>query len=76
MEVPVRADVERVRKNGRGGVYQRTWQNIDKFDEAKGSIRGWLFRVAHNIAIDSKGNIYTAEVQGQRVQKFRNLGGL
>ena len=30
----------------------------------------------HNIGIDSKGNIYTAEVQGKRVQKFRNIGGL
>jgi hypothetical protein len=30
----------------------------------------------HNICIDSRGNIYTAEVQGKRVQKFRNLGGL
>ena len=30
----------------------------------------------HNIAIDSKGNICTAEVQGKRVQKFRNLDGL
>jgi hypothetical protein len=30
----------------------------------------------HNIGIDSRGNIYTAEVQGKRVQKFRNLGGL
>ena len=29
-----------------------------------------------NIGIDSKGNIYTAEVQGKRMQKFRNLGGL
>ena len=30
----------------------------------------------HNLAIDSKGNVYTAEVQGKRVQRFRNLGGL
>ena len=30
----------------------------------------------HNPAIDSKGNVYTAEVQGTRVQRFRNLGGL
>ena len=30
----------------------------------------------HNLAIDSKGNIYAAEVQGKRVQKFRNVGGL
>ena len=34
------------------------------------------FMNLHNIAIDSKGNIYTAEVQGKRVQRFRNLGGL
>ena len=30
----------------------------------------------HFIVIDSKGNVYSAEVQGKRVQKFRNLGGL
>ena len=30
----------------------RAWQNIDKFDQGKGSVRGWLFRVAHNLAID------------------------
>ena len=30
----------------------------------------------HNLGIDSKGNIYTAEVQGKRVQRFRNMGGL
>jgi hypothetical protein len=30
----------------------------------------------HFIGIDSKGNVYTAEVQGKRVQKFRNLGAL
>ena len=30
----------------------------------------------HFIGIDSKGNVYSAEVQGKRVQKFRNLGGL
>jgi hypothetical protein len=34
------------------------------------------FENLHNIAIDSKGNIYTAEVQGQRVQRFLYKGGL
>jgi hypothetical protein len=34
------------------------------------------FENLHNIGIDSKGNIYTAEVQGQRVQRFRYKGGL
>jgi sugar lactone lactonase YvrE len=34
------------------------------------------FENLHNIAIDSKGNICTAEVQGKRVQRFRNLSGL
>ena len=30
----------------------------------------------HFLDVDSKGNVYTAEVQGKRLQKFRNLGGL
>ena len=30
----------------------------------------------HFIGIDSKGNVYSAEVQGKRVQKFKNIGGL
>ena len=34
------------------------------------------FMNLHNLAIDSKGNVYTAEVQGKRVQRFLNLGGL
>ena len=29
-----------------------------------------------NLGIDSKGNIYTAEVQGKRIQRFRAVGGL
>ena len=33
---------------------------------------GWV----HNLDIDSKGNIYTAEVEtGKRVQKFSRVGG-
>jgi sugar lactone lactonase YvrE len=34
------------------------------------------FENLHNIAIDKDGNIYTAEVQGQRVQRFLYKGGL
>ena len=34
------------------------------------------FENLHNIGIDSKGNIYTAEVQGQRLQRFLYKGGL
>jgi DNA-binding beta-propeller fold protein YncE len=34
------------------------------------------FENLHTLAIDSKGNIYTAEVQGQRVQRFLYEGGL
>ena len=33
---------------------------------------GWV----HNLDIDSKGNVYTAEVEtGKRVQKFTRVGG-
>jgi DNA-binding beta-propeller fold protein YncE len=34
------------------------------------------FENLHNIAIDSKGNIYTAEVQGKRIQRFLNMSGI
>jgi len=54
-------------------------------DRASGELVGSYGRVGHQlgefynlhfIGIDSKGNVYSAEVQGKRVQKFRNVGGL
>lgn len=33
------------------------------------------FENLHNIAIDKEGNVYSAEVQGQRVQRFKNISG-
>ena len=34
------------------------------------------FKWVHNMAIDAKGNLYTAEVgTGRRVQKFKRTGG-
>lgn len=30
----------------------RAWQHCDQFSAEKGSVRGWLMRVAHNIAMD------------------------
>ena len=54
-------------------------------NRADGNLVGSFGRVGHQlgefynlhfIGIDSKGNVYSAEVQGKRVQKFRNLGGL
>jgi RNA polymerase sigma-70 factor (ECF subfamily) len=30
----------------------RAWRHCDTFSSEKGSVRGWLIRVAHNIAID------------------------
>jgi RNA polymerase sigma-70 factor, ECF subfamily len=30
----------------------RAWQHCDQFNPEKGSVRGWLLRVAHNIAMD------------------------
>jgi hypothetical protein len=54
-------------------------------NRADGNLVGSFGRVGHQlgefynlhfIGIDSRGNVYSAEVQGKRVQKFRNLGGL
>ncbi|MDP8980018.1 MAG: sigma-70 family RNA polymerase sigma factor [Acidobacteriota bacterium] len=33
-------------------VFFRAWEYADAFDESRGSVAGWLLRVAHNIAID------------------------
>ena len=30
----------------------RAWQKCGQFSEEKGSVRGWLIRVAHNVAMD------------------------
>ena len=45
---------------------------VDRFGKV-GASPGEFFGL-HNVAIDSKGNIYTTEVDpGDRVQKFRRL---
>lgn len=33
-------------------TWVRAWRNIDRLTEHHGSVRGWLMRVAHNIAVD------------------------
>jgi len=56
-------------------------EKIDIFDRQAGKILGSIgngaghfpgqFDHAHGIAVDSKGNIYVAEVDGRRVQRFK-----
>ncbi|MEU3269291.1 sigma-70 family RNA polymerase sigma factor [Saccharomonospora sp. NPDC006951] len=33
-------------------TWVRAWRKLDRLTEDRGSVRGWLMRVAHNIAID------------------------
>ncbi|GAB3466931.1 sigma-70 family RNA polymerase sigma factor [Actinophytocola sediminis] len=33
-------------------TWVRAWRNLDRLTENLGSVRGWLMRVAHNIAVD------------------------
>ncbi len=33
-------------------TWVRAWRNLDRLTENLGSVRGWLKRVAHNIAVD------------------------
>src|SRR5690606_34649198 len=33
-------------------TWVRAWRHLDQLTEQKGSVRGWLTRVAHNIAMD------------------------
>lgn len=34
-------------------TWLRAWRHIDRLDNGKGSVRGWLLRVAHNVAVDA-----------------------
>ena len=36
-----------------GLVFLKAWQNMNTFDPAKGTFKSWLYRVAHNVLIDS-----------------------
>jgi RNA polymerase sigma-70 factor (ECF subfamily) len=33
-------------------TWLRAWRNLERLTESQGSVRGWLMRVAHNIAVD------------------------
>jgi len=61
--------------NGQFHVVNRTSGEVVNSIGRVGHQLGEFYNL-HFIAIDSKGNVYSAEVQGKRVQKFRNLGGL
>ena len=36
-----------------GLVFLKAWQNMNTFDPAKGTFKSWLYRIAHNVLIDS-----------------------
>jgi RNA polymerase sigma-70 factor (ECF subfamily) len=33
-------------------VFFRAWQRADAFDETRGTVRGWLYGIAHNLALN------------------------
>lgn len=33
-------------------TWLRAWRNVDRLTEDRGSVRAWLLRVAHNVAVD------------------------
>jgi DNA-binding beta-propeller fold protein YncE len=55
-------------------VERSTLEVVDYFGRL-GKNAGQFYRL-HNLAIDSRGNLYTTEVNvGQRLQKFDRIGG-
>ena len=64
---------------------RRRWEQINTLDRQTGEKLAQFgrpgrmageFKWVHNMAIDSKGNLYTSEVgTGRRVQKFKRSGG-
>ncbi|MBL4821753.1 MAG: hypothetical protein JKY98_12305 [Gammaproteobacteria bacterium] len=52
---------------------RRTGQIVSSFGGGPGRYRG-QFTLPHGIAVDSSGNVYIAEQEGRRIQKFTYLG--
>jgi hypothetical protein len=65
-----RAELLQLEKQNRmaGGVDRQSLKILGKFGKA-GTAPG-EFNVLHEIAADSKGNLYTAETRSRRVQRF------
>ncbi|MEX0617994.1 MAG: hypothetical protein WDZ76_10380 [Pseudohongiellaceae bacterium] len=54
---------------------RRTGELLGSFGEGPGTYPG-QFTLPHGIAVDSAGNVYVAEQEGRRIQKFIPVGGL
>ena len=56
-------------------ILDRASLEVQTYFGRLGKNAGQFYRL-HNLAIDSRGNLYTTEVNvGQRVQKFDKVGG-
>ncbi|MBQ14103.1 MAG: hypothetical protein CMQ17_06855 [Gammaproteobacteria bacterium] len=53
-------------------VDRETGMVVSSFGDGPGRYRG-QFTLPHGIGVDSEGNVYVAEQEGRRIQKFRNL---
>ncbi|MDA1094623.1 MAG: hypothetical protein O3A25_15305 [Acidobacteria bacterium] len=51
-------------------IDRRSGERLSSFGGGPGRYRG-QFTLPHGIAVDSTGNVYVAEQEGQRIQKFR-----
>ena len=54
-------------------VERRTGEVLSSFGEGPGRYPG-QFTLPHGIGVDSAGNIYVAEQEGRRIQKFKYAG--
>jgi DNA-binding beta-propeller fold protein YncE len=51
---------------------RETGERVSSFGEGPGRYRA-QFTLPHGIGVDSKGNVYIAEQEGRRLQKFNLL---
>ena len=54
-------------------VDRQTGEVLSSFGEGPGRYLG-QFTLPHGIGVDSVGNVYVAEQEGRRIQKFRVAG--
>lgn len=56
-------------------VFLRAWRSADRFDEGRGSLRGWLFAIARNLVVDHARSRAVRPVQPVEADRLVALAG-
>lgn len=82
-------DVEATAQEAVHDTFLKIWNNIDQYDDSKGRLFTWMYRIARNEAIDKKRSkeikhsdkttsldpsVYTLEANSSAISNIENIG--